>query len=239
MRTVLIVDDDRSLLQGLKEGLTVYANYLQVMFAEQGAQACVNLSSTPVDLVVTDLAMPVLDGFELLAHMSIHYPHIPTIVMSDIDHTRDIEKELTPFAVAHTIRKPFDVRDMTSLIFNELQAVSAGHLHNFGLAAFVQLIETERRTCTLTITFEEEKGFLYFKKGDLMDARTGMLTGIDAASHMIGWGQSEIIISPRCQKSEKAIWSSVNTLFMKEEGSYTNGVNVHASEGPSDRSVDC
>jgi CheY-like chemotaxis protein len=47
-----------------------------------GKEAVQILDATGVDLVVTDLRMPKMDGFELLAHMSGNYPDIPVIVMT-------------------------------------------------------------------------------------------------------------------------------------------------------------
>jgi YesN/AraC family two-component response regulator len=91
MKNVLIVDDERPFLLSLTDGLAVYANDFTVVTALNGKEAVKVLDSTEVDLVVTDLRMPKMDGFELLAHMSGQYPNI--VVLSKlIQLFREAEK---------------------------------------------------------------------------------------------------------------------------------------------------
>ena len=81
MAHVLIVDDsavDRRLAGGLLEK----NEELTLSFACDGAEALAALAQTPVDLVVTDLQMPELDGLELVAAMRIHYPAIPAVLIT-------------------------------------------------------------------------------------------------------------------------------------------------------------
>jgi CheY-like chemotaxis protein len=80
MATVLVVDDsavDRRLVAGLLK----QAN-LQVELAENGQEALACVRSTPVDLVVTDLQMPELDGLGLVRHLRDHGPHTPVILIT-------------------------------------------------------------------------------------------------------------------------------------------------------------
>lgn len=80
MPTVLVVDDsavDRRLVAGLLK----QAN-LQVELAENGKEALQRIRSTPVDLVVTDLQMPELDGLGLVRQIRDHGPCMPVILIT-------------------------------------------------------------------------------------------------------------------------------------------------------------
>jgi len=77
VKHVLIVDDEKPFLLSLTDGLASYAKDFTVVTAMNGKEAVTILDSTGVDLVVTDLRMPKMDGFELLAHISSNYPDIP------------------------------------------------------------------------------------------------------------------------------------------------------------------
>ena len=66
------------------------------------------MDSTEVDLVVTDLRMPKMDGFELLAHMSGQYPNIPVIVMTAYD-TPEIEERLKDMGVFNIWRSHWNL----------------------------------------------------------------------------------------------------------------------------------
>jgi predicted regulator of Ras-like GTPase activity (Roadblock/LC7/MglB family)/CheY-like chemotaxis protein len=215
MKTVLIVDDDKLLLENFQEGLSDHAGVFTLVTAENGAKASVMLSSTPVDLVITDLKMPVMDGFELLAYMSKHHPRIPTIVMTAYRNNPELERKLRLFAVSQFLQKPFDLEELATVITNELKFASTGHLRGVTLPSFLQLIAIEERTCTLSIEFGEEAGTLYFKQGELLDAETGSLSGNDAVYHMASWDHAKIEISPNCTKKEKRVRGSINELLLE------------------------
>ncbi len=214
MKNVLIVDDEKLFLLSLQEGLSAYAKDFNVIPAQNGAKAIAQLSSVPIDLVVTDLKMPVLDGFELLVHMSKHYPHIPMIVMTAYG-TPDIENRIDGYGVSHYIEKPVDYKKLAAVILNELNFGSAGHLQGITLPTFLQLIEMEKRTCTLTVNSNEEFGYWYFQKGELLDAEVGKKIGLDAAYQMLDWKQTEIEITPRCKRKTKNIQESMNEILME------------------------
>lgn len=81
MANILIVDDsavDRRLVAGLLKG----DPSLDVATAENGRDALDLLRKAPVDLVVTDLQMPELDGLELVRELRTHGPHVPVILMT-------------------------------------------------------------------------------------------------------------------------------------------------------------
>ena len=81
MPRVLIVDDsvvDRRLVQGLLSK----DDDLQVELAENGKEALQVLSRSPVDLVVTDLVMPEMDGLELVEAITKQFPLVPVILMT-------------------------------------------------------------------------------------------------------------------------------------------------------------
>lgn len=82
MKNILIVDDDPNLLTGIKEYFEYSKNQFEMHTALNGKEAIKILEFSPIDLVVTDLKMPEMNGIELLAFINRDYPRIPTIVMS-------------------------------------------------------------------------------------------------------------------------------------------------------------
>ncbi len=81
-RAILLVDDDNRFLTGLANELRELNNGFHVLTAENGEKALKILESERADLVVTDLKMPVMNGFQLVSHMKERYPSIPVIVVS-------------------------------------------------------------------------------------------------------------------------------------------------------------
>ena len=213
MKQVLIVDDERNLLASLRDGFSDHAAEFTLVTAENGAKATVLLKSMPIDLVITDLRMPIMDGFELLAYMSKYHPDIPTIIMTAHSNMPDITHKLKHFSVSHCIQKPFELEDLASAILSELRWAAPGRAQGLSLTDFLQLIATEERTCTLSVEFGGEKGVLSFKQGELIDAETGQLQGNDAVHRMASWPHAGIDIAPHCAKTVKNVQGTLTELL--------------------------
>lgn len=114
---ILVVDDDpaiRKLIRLLLEN----AGY-DVLEAENGQEAIKVLSSgeTPmvVDLIITDLNMPKVDGFEAIASFQKEYPSIPVIVLTGIGD-REVETSFRRKGVSDYLMKPVDVRTLIASV---------------------------------------------------------------------------------------------------------------------------
>ncbi len=81
-KTVLIVDDDQVFSSMLGEGLASAEEGLKIYTAENGYQAAAILKDVAVDLIITDLRMPVMGGLELTLQVNETLPSVPVIVLS-------------------------------------------------------------------------------------------------------------------------------------------------------------
>jgi two-component system C4-dicarboxylate transport response regulator DctD len=77
---ILLVDDEPTVLDALR--LTLEANGFVCCTATDGVEALKVLRQTSVDVVISDLRMPNMSGFELLPNIRCQYPHIGVIVSS-------------------------------------------------------------------------------------------------------------------------------------------------------------
>ena len=213
MKNVLIVDDEKNLRESLQDGFPDHAEDFKILTAENGAKATVILSSMQIDLVITDLKMPVMDGFELLAFMSKYHPNIPAIIMTAHASVPDIAHKLKEYSTTRYLQKPFDLDELGAMIDLELSIGSSDRLQGLTLPDFLQLITTEKRTMTLSVEYGDEAGKLYFSSGELLDAETGSLFGNDAVYHMADWEHAKIDISPRCGKTAKKVSASIQELL--------------------------
>jgi len=80
MVAVLVVDDHESFLTFIEQGLTRHGYHPVV--ARSGAEALRLLDSVPVEIVVTDVIMPGMDGIELLREIRTRHPELPVIAMT-------------------------------------------------------------------------------------------------------------------------------------------------------------
>lgn len=79
---VLFVDDDEGVLAGLRTSLRKLRREYTFSFARGGAEALAVLEAEPVQVVVTDMRMPGMNGVELLRQVKAGHPEIVRIVLS-------------------------------------------------------------------------------------------------------------------------------------------------------------
>ena len=188
LNNVLIVDDESSLLSGIEAGFAALQDRIRIYTAENGRAAVRILESVPVDLVVTDIKMPQMDGFELLAYMSSRFPEIPVIVMSAYG-TPEMEAQFEAMGTLRILEKPIDFNELVNTVQEGLSyAAQQGYISGISVDSFLQLIEMEEKTCLLEVRNQKrQKGFFYFYQGQLHDAACGDLKGHDAAVEMVTW----------------------------------------------------
>jgi len=78
--TILLVDDDPAVRQGLARVLA--SEGWRVVSAASGAEALERLAEQPPDLLITDLHMAEITGWDLLFHETLHRPNLPIFVMT-------------------------------------------------------------------------------------------------------------------------------------------------------------
>lgn len=204
MKKILIVDDEKSFLLSLKDGLSVHSNKFQVLTAENGREAVDVLRSLPIDLLVTDLKLPEMNGFELLAWTSRHQPQLPVIVMSAFG-TPEIEARLAKMDTLQFLDKPLDIHMLEEGIFNGLNAGGKSFIRGITLATFLQLMRVERKNCTLKVSTSEQFAYLYVQRGELIDAELGDLVGLEAALEIVSWNDAEIEMDGICRRQDDVI----------------------------------
>lgn len=80
--SILFVDDEPNVIQGLKRMLRNMRNDYELYFAGSGKEALTFLTDNHVDIVVTDMRMPEMNGATLLNEIVKKYPNIIRIVLS-------------------------------------------------------------------------------------------------------------------------------------------------------------
>ena len=212
MKTVLVVDDEPTVRFALAEGLADRRRGIKVATAGSGLEAIAVLEAEPVDLVLTDLRMPEMDGFELLAHLRRNFAGLPVIVMTALGGS---EMETRLDGAVECFTKPFNVPVLKARIRELLAQRVKGRVENITLPSFLQLLELERKTCTLAITSLGRSGGLFFRTGRLVGASTGELSGKAAALEIVTWEDADIEIMDVCPELETEIGAGLSYLLME------------------------
>ena len=112
--TVLVVDDDEDAIGVLTAMMNACG--AEVLFARSASAGLVYLDTTPqVDVVVTDISMPTIDGYEftrrIRAHSSAAHRSVPVIALTGFHQTYVITETFDAF-----LQKPVDLERLCAVI---------------------------------------------------------------------------------------------------------------------------
>ena len=121
MASLLIADDEKNIRSGLElafedEGYTVET-------AADGKEAWEKLQKNAIDLVITDLRMPEMDGYELLKRISAAYPTLPVIVLTG-HGTIETAVETMRDGAVDFFTKPVDIDKLSLVVKKTISASS-------------------------------------------------------------------------------------------------------------------
>jgi len=114
MARILIVDDSEMFAEFTR---AVLASDHEVDVVHNGRQAATLALRNPYDLIITDIFMPVADGYETIRSMRRDLPKVPVIAMSGSEAgTPDFLAIAAKLGATRTIRKPFAASELTRLV---------------------------------------------------------------------------------------------------------------------------
>ncbi|MBW2563661.1 MAG: response regulator [Deltaproteobacteria bacterium] len=216
MKNILIVDDEETLLLIIASRFKNYRDRFTVFTARNGKEAVKILEAQKINIVVTDLKMPEMDGFELLIYMDNNFPSIPVIVNSAYCNP-EIQLKLDAIGTIRILDKAVDFDLLLEVVMQELEDHPSGSISGISTSGFLQLIEMEQKTCLLEVqSAGQTKGLLYIVKGDLYDAACGDLSGEDAAYKVIGWDKVQLSLKELpTNKIQKLIEKNTMAVVME------------------------
>jgi len=104
--TILFVDDDVNILNGFKRVFSCIKNDWNFVYINNGIEALTFLENNKVDIIISDMRMPYMDGFELLNLVKLKYPHILRIILTGFSE-KEVSMKIS-FCTHQFLVKPCD-----------------------------------------------------------------------------------------------------------------------------------
>jgi DNA-binding NarL/FixJ family response regulator len=125
-KRLLVVDDDPGLLRAVAE--TLRAEGYEVTTARRGAEALACIAESLPDLIVSDIRMPGMDGYELVRNLrsSARTKLIPLVFLTAKDETADRIAGFRSGVDAY-LTKPFEPDELLAVVANILKRVESMH----------------------------------------------------------------------------------------------------------------
>jgi HD-like signal output (HDOD) protein/ActR/RegA family two-component response regulator len=132
-KRILFVDDEPHLLAGLRRSLRGQRGEWEMFFVDSGEEALRLLDENEVDVVVSDMLMPGMNGAQLLREVALRHPLVIRMVLSGHSDEKSI---LSLVGTAHRfLAKPCDVETLKSVLSRAFML--QGFLRNEKLQALV------------------------------------------------------------------------------------------------------
>jgi DNA-binding response OmpR family regulator len=117
-QSILIVDDDADILGIVEEILTLEGYRVQT--ASNGAEALQRVGTEAPGLILLDMRMPVMDGWQFAARLRAEHNHaVPIVVMTA---AKDAGERAREIRAEDYLAKPFDIEELVEKVRNHLQA---------------------------------------------------------------------------------------------------------------------
>jgi len=125
MARILIIDDDDSIREMLRLGFERSGH--DVSEASDGRSGLAANRSTAVDLVITDIVMPGMEGLETILEFRRHYPALKVIAMSGGGRGKagDYLTIASKLGAHRVIAKPFSIGKIGTLVDELLQGTAS------------------------------------------------------------------------------------------------------------------
>ena len=214
MKNILVVDNDPIMLHTFVGLLKSQGSFLQILSATNVQTALEVLSGEEVHILITGMHMSEMDAFDLLSLMGAKYPQTRVIVMTNNASSMLRTKIKQMDSVIH-FDQALDISMLTKRIFTELQIDYGGQIRGITLSSFLQMLELERRSCTLQITAKGKAGTIFILDGKPAAAKMGLLTGKSAALHILTWENVLIDIDYSPREAQREIATPLMNLLLE------------------------
>ena len=122
MTRILLADDHTILRDGIRALLSAEADLAVVGEASNGAEVLAILETTPVDVVLMDVQMPVLDGFATMPELRRRFPEVRVLVLTMLDHENYVARMLEAGALGYVLKNAAIIE-----ITHAIRMVAAGN----------------------------------------------------------------------------------------------------------------
>jgi len=111
---ILVVDDESSYRKAMKRLLNRDGH--RVTLAEDGIDGLRILENKEFDMVLTDINMPNMNGWEFLEKLDALYPDLPAAIITGYLEKSDVTNSKVDISTRKILRKPIKLKDIRELI---------------------------------------------------------------------------------------------------------------------------
>lgn len=220
-RKVLILDDDAEFLSAYRDLLSRLPSRPEVHTASSAPRAFALLESEPFTLLITDLRMPKIDGFQVLMSVRRRFPAMRTVVLTGIADEQYRARAYGMGIDLYTEKpaSPGEIRLFTQCIEGLLtrEESARGGLRGVQSKTMLDLVQSEclsQNSSVLRVTNGALEAKIWIEGGDVIDAELKDLRGEEAFKSAFAWKSGSFEMLPGEPARERTIFSSHHALLL-------------------------
>jgi CheY-like chemotaxis protein len=218
---VMFVDDSMAFLEMFTAQCARLSNKTwEIHVATSADRALAVLHEHPMDLVVVDIGMPVLDGLQLLGIINRRYPGIKTAILTGAA-TESRRSDSLAGGADLFIEKPVSDEGI-KVVFNMLNDLVSyaregfsGAVRHVGLQEVIQMECHGRHSSILEVRNREMRGQIYIESGSVIHAVVGTTEGERAFFLLLALTNGEFQVRPFQAPVKRTVDSRWEVLLME------------------------
>jgi len=216
MKRVLVVDDEEDMLWMLQRNLNKGMKDVEILAAKSGEDALAILNDRSVNLVITDINMPGMNGLDLLIEINNRFPGIGVIIMTAYPSSAYENKAMMSGSLRF-IEKPFDIKVVRAIVEEVLKGNEGfqGTVDGVDLVDIVQFNGLSKATAALKVTTGDQEGMIFFKEGAVVHAMCGKENGEEAFFTILGFNGGSLQNIRGVQPPVVSIHKSIEALLFE------------------------
>jgi len=170
-----------------------------------------------LDLLITDICMPGIDGLKLLDYVKKYHLQMEIIIMTASDSV-EIKNSVSNSNDIFYIEKPFEITDLKQIIYQAVQKSTDNYksrLIEMNLEDIIIHNCQKKFNGNLKISNGKEKGTIHFRSGEIIHAQVGALEGEKALLNVLNWNDGYYNTILTNSPIRKTINSGWRTLLKK------------------------
>lgn len=237
---ILVVDDEPNWLRVVS--LYLRSRNYQVATALSGEEAIQKVAEDVPDLVVADITMPGMDGYELCSRLrrDATTRALPFIFLTARDQDTDKSKARR-IGSDDYLTKPCPLERLTQSVETAIDRIAqarripldqiglSGRIEDVDLLDMIQTLELEQKTGALVLSHGERTGTLYFRDGVIVDADIRSPKREEPLFILLGWKTGRFLFIPDAVPERMPITASMANLLLED----LRALEEHEHEDPS------
>lgn len=211
MKTILYIEDKPNVRENFIRMMDD-VGFFKVLTASTAHEAIDLVEKIRIDSVIVGRQINAKE-IDILDNYLRRHKDIKLILM--VQRNSKVASMLKAFEYNIQFQTPLDLNLLLETLLSEFEMDYGGQLRGISVAAFLQMIELEGKTCTIKVTQEGKVGYLYCTSGDLIAAEIGDLNGKEAAFAILDMEDSLLFIDYDVPKTDRTINASLMSMLLE------------------------